>query len=146
MNLNVVHAHRRNIANADPVRALVERRKQSEVRPCVKQFRIDQIFAHNFEGSVRRQIADDRLPGLAKVAGAQNHRAIVARPIRIRCHIRDVWIGIRRFDPYNPLSAGGLRQVVRQFGPFGAVVFGYPKPTIVCSGPEQSRALRRFRE
>ena len=36
MNLNVIHAHRRNIANPDPMRSLIERREQSEVSSGVK--------------------------------------------------------------------------------------------------------------
>ena len=59
MNLNIIHAHRRYIADSDPMRALIERREQSEVRSGVKQLRIHQIFANDFHRSICRQIADD---------------------------------------------------------------------------------------
>src|SRR5207244_11470564 len=57
MNLYVVHPHRREIANAHPVAALIKGREHSEVRTRVKQFRIYRVFAHCLDGVSRMKIA-----------------------------------------------------------------------------------------
>jgi hypothetical protein len=78
MDLDIIHPDRGNIADADPVGALVKRRKQSKVRPGVKQLRIHRIFAHNFYRIIYREIAGNRLPRFAEVSRAQDRGAIVA--------------------------------------------------------------------
>src|SRR5437773_283909 len=67
MNLNVVHAHRRYITNPDPMRSLIERGEDSEMRSSVEQSRIHEILANNFNGIIRRQIAHGQGPGFAKI-------------------------------------------------------------------------------
>src|SRR5689334_22877862 len=78
MKLNVVHAHRRNIADADPMSSLIDQSENSEMRAGIEQLRVHEIFANALDRIVRRQIAAYRLPGFAEIARAQNHRAIVA--------------------------------------------------------------------
>ena len=62
MNLDIINTHRRNIANAHPVFALIKRREHSEMRARIKQPRIHRVFADHFDGIARWKIAGNRLP------------------------------------------------------------------------------------
>ena len=127
MNLQIVHAHRRGIADSHPMCALIERSEQTEVRARIEQLWIYRIFADNFDRVVRRQtFADNALPCLTEIACAQNHRTIVAGAISVRRYVRDLRIFCARLDPHDPLPARGLGKILCQLGPISAVVFRHP--------------------
>src|SRR5947208_16559617 len=92
MNLNIIYAHRRNIANAHPVGALIKRSEHSEMRPRIKQFRIHRIFANHFDGVARRKIAGDRFPGPAQVSRTPDRETIVTRAITISSDVSHISI------------------------------------------------------
>src|SRR5262249_44089254 len=109
MNLNIIDPHRRNIANANPMRALIKRGEHSEMRSRVKQFWIHRIFAYDLDGVVRRKIAGDRCPCLAQVGRSPDRGTIVTRPITIGSDVRHISIEMRRLDARYPLPARRLR-------------------------------------
>src|SRR5256714_5688826 len=77
MNLQVVHPHRRQIANPDPVHPLVERGERAEMRARIKQFRIYRIFAYYFHRVVRRKVAGNIRPGIPALGRTRPHLSIV---------------------------------------------------------------------
>src|SRR5438132_10997382 len=64
MNLQVVHPHRRQLANPDPLHPLVERSDRGDMRARIKQFRIYRILGPYFARDVRRKAAGTIRPGL----------------------------------------------------------------------------------
>src|SRR5512135_2418577 len=100
MNLEVIHTDRGNIADAYPMRALIERREHSEVRSRVEQFWIDRILADYFNRIALRKIACDRLPCFAQISRSQYQGAVITRAIRIDRDVRYVRIDIGRFNTH----------------------------------------------
>jgi len=98
MNLDIIYAHWRNIANADPMAALIKRGEHSEVGSRVKQFWIHRIFAHDFDGAARWKIAGYRFPCLTQISRAQNRGTIVTLAVTIGNDVRHISIEMRRLD------------------------------------------------
>ena len=146
MNLDIIHAYRRNIANAHPVRALIERREQSEVRTRVKQFRIDRIFANHFNWIALRKIACDRLPCFSQISRTQNQGAIVTRAIGVGRNVGHIRIDIGWLNSHDPLTARRLWQIARQFGPFATVILCNPEPPIIRPRPQKDQRVSATRQ
>jgi hypothetical protein len=95
------------------MRALIKRSEHSEMRACVKQFRIHRIFAHHLDGVACRKIAGDRFPCPAQVSRAPDGGTIVTRAITIGSDVSHIRIEMGRLDARYPLAARRLRQVIR---------------------------------
>src|SRR5215510_2152796 len=109
MNLDIVYAHRGDIADAHPVGALIKRGKHSKMRARVKQFRVYRIFTHNLDGSTGWKVAGYRLPRLAQIGRTPDGGTIITRAISAGSDIRHVCVQVGGLDTRHPLAMLRLR-------------------------------------
>src|SRR5215471_20811655 len=121
MNLNIIDAHRRYIANTHPVLALIKRREHSEMRARIQQFWIDGIFAYDLDWIGRWKVAGHRLPRFSQISRSQNRGTLIARAITIGSDVRHIRIKVRGLDARHPLTTRRFRQAVCQLGPLAAL-------------------------
>jgi hypothetical protein len=140
---DIINAHRRDIANAHPVFALIKRREHSEMRARIKQFWIHSGLRARLRPGRRWKIACDRLPRFSQIGRSQNRGTIITHAITSGSDVRHIRIQLRRLDARHPLTARRLRQIVRQLRPLAALIFCHPQPPSSVP-PTATRAFRRF--
>lgn len=142
MHVQVLHRHGRRQVGLQRLPALsaVLADIHAEVGAAVQYALALRVLAHNIDGC-GRQVAGDRLPGVAHVARAEDIRPVVVLAAVAQRHIHGGRLVLRRHDTRHMRV---LREALRDAHPGTSLAVAAPDHPVVGADVEQSLALRRF--
>ena len=104
------------------------------------------VFANDFRRRVRWQVADNRFPRLAEIAGHENERRIDVAAVAVDSHVGGPFLEMRSFNAAYVEVFRDPCKIRRHVRPRGAAILGHLDVAVIGAGPDDRRLQRRLGE